>query len=186
MGRAFGCLFLLAFLAWFALEIIVFAAVSGWMNRHWETYIGSGGWFICLGWTVLTVILGIKLARWHLTRVMSGILTGTAGRHLIGVAGAVLLALPGLLSDIPGLLLLLPPVQRALGRLGGAVMASVMKRTMGKMMAGGMGPGGFGGMAGMAGMMGAGPFPGMQPMKPDEMARFPKRPKTIDTTVEKD
>jgi UPF0716 protein FxsA len=94
-----------------------------------------------------------------------------------------MVAMPGLLSDMLGLLLLLPPVQLALGRVGNAVVASVAKRAMGGMM-GGAG----GGLFGAFGKMGGSPFPGMQPRgfpgKPDD--RVVRKPKIIDTTVEKD
>lgn len=187
MMRGLGCLFFLFVIAWLGVEGIVLYETAVWMNHHWESAIGTGGWIICVGWTIAALLIGIKLGRWHLARIMSGLLNGTAGKHVIGLGGAVLLAIPGLLSDIPGILMLLPPVQILLGRLGKAVVAVIIKRTMGKMMGGmaaGMAGGFPGGFPGMPG--GGGPFPGMRPMSPDERAQFPKQIKTIDTTAEKD
>lgn len=180
MGRSIGCLLLFAVVAWLGLEVWTWLAISRWLNHTYESSIGSGGYLLTLGWIVVSLVVGIKLARWHLSRVMVGLMNGTAGRHILGVIGAVLLALPGFLSDIPGILLLLPPVQALLGKLGAALMASVVKRSMGKMFGGGF-PGGGAAGGGFPGM-----FPGMKPMTPDDRARFNKPGKTYDTTVEKD
>ncbi len=186
MGRRIGCLLLLAVLAWLGLEVWTWLALSRWLNHTYETSIGSGGYLITTGWIVVSLVVGIKLTRWHLSRVMAGLMSGTAGRHILGAVGAVLLALPGFLSDVPGLLLLLPPVQSLLGRLGAALLASVVKRSMGKMFGGGF-PGGFpGGKPGGAAGFPSGPFPGMKPMTPDDRARFNKPGKTYDASVEKD
>lgn len=187
MGKGIGCVALLALAAWMGVELIVYYQVIVWMNRHWESAIGSGGWILCLGWTVVALIAGFKIGRWHAARIMGGLLNGTAGRHVLGLIGAVLLAIPGLLSDIPGLLLLLPPIQRLFGRVGAAVVSSVVKRTMGKMMGGAAGGmSGLGGMQFPGGGFPGGPFPGMKPMTPDDRARFPKPAKTIDVAPEKD
>ncbi len=192
LTRGLGCLLLLAVIAVIGVEVIVFYEASRWLNRTFESAIGSGGWLICLIWTIAALMVGIRLGRYHVSRIMVGMLNGTAGRHLVGLIGAVLLGLPGLLTDIPGILLLLPPIQIWLGRLGAKVMASVVKRTMGKMMGGGF-PGMAGGFPGMGGGfpgMGAGGFPGrfpgMQPMKPDDRTRFPKPGKTYDTTADRE
>lgn len=187
MGRGIGCIFLLAVIAWLGLEVWTWLALSQWLNRTFASDIGSGGYLLTTGWIVLGLVIGIKLARFHISRVMVGLMNGTAGRHVLGATGAIFLALPGFLSDIPGILLLLPPVQAVLGKLGAAILASVVKRSIGKMFGGGGGggfPGGFPGGGKGPGI--PGPFPGMQPMKPDDRARFNKPSKTYDTTVEKD
>lgn len=188
MSKGLGCLVLLALVAWIGVEVIVFYEASVWMNRHWESAIGSGGWILCVVWTVVAIIIGVKLGKWHAARIMGGVLNGTAGRHVLGLIGAVLVAVPGLISDVFGVVLLLPPVQRVFSRFGALVVAAVVKRTMGKMMGGG-GMAGFGGMGGMqfpGGGFPGGPFPGMKPMTPDDRARFPKPAKTIDVAPEKD
>ena len=185
MGRGLGCLFFFFVVAWLGVEVLAYIGASRYLNTHFESTVGSGGYLIVLVWMVLSLIIAVKIGRWHLAQVMPGVLKGTAGRHVVGVLGAILLGLPGLLSDIPGLLLLLPPVQSLLGKLGAAVMAVIVKRSMGKMMGGGLPGGGFaGGFAG--GFPGGSPFPGMKPLMPDDKARFGKPGKTYDTTVEKD
>ncbi len=175
MGRNLGCLFFFVVLAWLGVEVLAYIGASRFLNSHFETTVGSGGYLIVLAWMVVSLILAVKIGRWHLAQVMPGVLKGTAGRHVVGVLGAILLGLPGLLSDIPGLLLLLPPVQALLGKLGATVMSVIVKRSMGKMMAG------FAG-----GFPGGSPFPGMKPLMPDDKARFGKSGKTYDTTAEKD
>lgn len=192
MGRSIGCILLLAVVAWLGLEVWTWLAISQGLNRAFASDIGSGGYLLTSGWIVITLIIGIKLARFHISRVMVGLMNGTAGRHVLGAAGGVLLALPGFLSDIPGILLLLPPIQALLGTLGAAILASVVKRSMGKLFGGGGfsggGAGGFpgGSPGGGAGPGIPGPFPGMKPLTPDDKARFNKPGKTYDTTVEKD
>ncbi len=179
MGRGLGCLLVLAVIAWLGLEVIAWLLLSRLLNHLFETSIGSGGYLLTIGWMVLSLVVGIKLARYHISRVMGGLMNGTAGRHVLGAAGAILLALPGFISDVPGLLLLLPPVQTMLSRMGAAILASVVKRSMGKLFGGGF-PGA------QLGAGSSGPFPGMKPMTPDDRARFGKPGKTYDATVEKD
>lgn len=176
MARGLGCLLLLIVVAWLGLEILAYISVSRFLNAHWESTIGSGGYLIVFLWMVASLVIAIKLGRWHVAKVAPGILNGTAGKHVVGVLGAILLGLPGLLSDVPGILLLLPPVQSLFGKLGSAIMAVVVKRSLGKMMGAGLSGGAFPG----------GAFPGMKPLKPDDKARFAKPGKTYDTTIEKD
>jgi UPF0716 family protein affecting phage T7 exclusion len=184
MAKGLGCLVLLAAFAWFGVEAIVFYEATVFLNRQFEASIGSGGWIILLVWAVLMVVIGVKLAKAHLPQIMAGLLTGTAGRHLIAVIGAVLLAIPGLLSDVFGLVLLFPPVQILLGKLGTKLVSSISRFAMQRVMGGKGGPfaGGFPG-----GGFPGGAFPGMKPMTPDDRARFPakKSGKIIDVTPEK-
>jgi hypothetical protein len=117
-------------------------------------------------------------------------LDGTIGRRLIGIIGGILLAFPGFVSDVPGLLFSLPPVQILLGRLGAAIAASVAKRTIGGMFrgAGGFPGSGFpgGGMPGIPPGMFPKGFPGL---KPDDSLPFGRppggAPKTYDVEPEK-
>lgn len=84
------------------------------------------GWAIGFGWALLVVvglfILGIAAAMWQMrslaTRVAQrtdrpGALTGDAA---LSCVGAVLVALPGIVSSILGLLLLLPPTRTLIRR----------------------------------------------------------------------
>ena len=193
MVRGLGCLLLMFVMVWLGLEVLAYIGVSRFLNSHFEKSVGSGGYLIVFLWMIVSLVIAIKLGRWHVAKVAPGILNGTAGKHVVGVLGAILLGLPGLLSDVPGILLLLPPVQSLLGKLGSAVMAVVVKRSMGKMM-GGAFPGrafpggGFpaGGFPGGIFPSKASPFPGMKPLVPDDKVRLGKPGKTYDTTIEKD
>lgn len=105
------------------------------------------GWAVGFGWALLIVIglfiLGIAVAMWQMrslaTRVTQrtdrpGALTGDAA---LSCVGAVFVALPGLVSSLLGLLLLLPPTralvrriisvraQRALQNFGGSSFVTV-------------------------------------------------------------
>lgn len=163
MGRGLGCLGLLLVFGALCVELWGFLVVREWMDDT-------------LGPILLVIAIsyiGARIAIAHGRQLPLDLLAGKAGRRLVGVIGGALLAFPGFISDIPGLLFLLPPVQIALGGLGQRIAMSLLRNAMGKMMPGGGFPGGMGGFPG-------GPFPGMQP---DE--RFRKPTKTIDTTVEK-
>ncbi len=104
-------------------EVLVFVELAGWIGP---------------GWTVLTVVMVSLLGAWLLAReglrawrgFRSALLTGqppgprvTDG--LVGLLGALLLAVPGLISGVIGALLLLPP-GRHLARQ--RVQASIERR----------------------------------------------------------
>lgn len=179
--KALGCFGLLALLSWLALETYVYLLVAGYLNTHHGASLGTAGWWLPMLWILAALVVGIKLAKRHVTQIVAGILTGTAGRHVVGALGAVLLAIPGLLTDLPGLLLLLPPVQIGLGKLGNKIVSSIVKQVMGRMMGGG---GGLGGFPFPGGFGAKSPFPGMMP-KADDRIPFKKPGKIIDTTVER-
>jgi UPF0716 protein FxsA len=100
------------FLAWTMVEIGLFASVGGMIGvlATWGVVVG-------------TAALGIVLIRWQkrtaLEQVMRDLqtlgdpLTPAAHSALIVLAG-VFLILPGFLTDVLGLILLLPPVRNAL------------------------------------------------------------------------
>ena len=188
MVRGLGCLVLMFVVVWLGLEVLAYIGVSRFLNSQFEKSVNSGGYLIVIVWMVVSLVIAIKLGRRHVGQVAPGILNGTAGKHVVGVLGAILLGLPGLLSDVPGILLLLPPVQSLFGKLGSAVMAVVVKRSMGKMMSGGFPAGGFPGAGFPGGIFPnkGSPFPGMKPLVPDDKVRLGKPGKTYDTTIEKD
>lgn len=110
----------LAFLAWPLIEIGLFVVIGGRIGL-WAT----------LAWVVLTGVAGVALLKFEAARGAVLIRGGLAGHALpegAPVAGlmralaAVLLILPGFLTDALGLLLLLPPVQAL---VSGAVMSRV-------------------------------------------------------------
>jgi len=89
-------------------EIALFVAVGGWI----------GVWGV-LALVVLGALAGVALLRGRLARIPELLQAGgdpqrlLAGGALGGLAALLLIA-PGFLTDVLGLVLLLPPVQRAL------------------------------------------------------------------------
>lgn len=88
-------------------EIAVFVAVGGWI-----------GIVPVLALVVLGALAGIAVLRGRLARLPELIRAGADPARLVAAgmmtaAGAVLLMLPGFVTDLAGLALLLPPVQRA-------------------------------------------------------------------------
>jgi UPF0716 protein FxsA len=92
------------------IEIALFVAVGGWI----------GVWGV-LALVVLGALLGVALLRGRLARVPVLLRAGGDPARLLAegamtAVGAVLLIAPGFLTDVVGLALLLPPVQRAVAR----------------------------------------------------------------------
>lgn len=116
-----------AFLAWPLAEIALFVVIGGEIGL-WPT----------LGWVLLSGILGMLILRLEVARgaVMLrqgarggvGLREGAAVGGLFRALAGVLLILPGFLTDALGLILLLPPVQKA---LSAAVMSRVTIVTAG-------------------------------------------------------
>lgn len=110
-----------AFLAWPLAEIALFVLIGGEIGL-WPT----------LGWVLLSGFLGVLILRLEVARgaVMLrqgarggvGLREGAAVGGLFRALAGVLLILPGFLTDGIGLILLLPPVQKA---LSAAVMSRV-------------------------------------------------------------
>ena len=181
----FGCLAILLVIAALAVELWAVLFVIGLTKDILGPLLAVAA----------TSILGAVMIRRHVAGLPKSMLDGTIGRRLIGIIGGILLAFPGFVSDVPGLLLILPPVQMLFGRLGAAIAASVAKRTMSKMFGGGM-PGGFPGGGFPGGFPGSGKPggipPGMFPkgfpkLTPDERLSFGKSgaaPKTYDVKPE--
>jgi hypothetical protein len=195
--RALIFLAVLGALAFAALECIFFWQVSGWTSRLvW----GEAGHDVITTFAVLFILMfvGWRIAAWHIKQIPMAFFAGRAGRHFIGALGGVLLVIPGFLTDIVGLFLILPPVQMLLASLGNKLVAVLAQQAMGRMMGGKM-PGGFGGMAGMGGFPGFGGgkaapkgpagFGGFGGLQADDRQAFPgmrqKPGKIIDVTAEK-
>ncbi|MGA0540598.1 FxsA family protein [Neotabrizicola sp. VNH66] len=110
-----------AFLAWPLAEIALFVLIGGEIGL-WAT----------LAWVLLSGFLGMLILRLEVARgaVMLrqgarggvGLREGAAVGGLFRALAGVMLILPGFLTDAIGLLLLLPPVQKA---LSAAVMSRV-------------------------------------------------------------
>lgn len=182
--RRLGCLGILLFIALMCVEFYALLVVMGWM----KDILGP-----LLIMAVVTVV-GVKLAQFHAKRLPVALMSGPVqgGSRLIGLVGAILIIVPGFITDIIGLILQIPVVQRMFSRVGTVLAASLVKRAMGggfgKGFPGGFPAGGFpgGGFPGgfPGGAFPGGPFPGM---KPDERISNGKPgPKTYDVQPDKD
>lgn len=172
--RGLGCIGFLLFVLLLCVEFYVLLVVMGWV----KDILGP---ILVL---VALMVVGVKLAQFHAKRLPLDLMSGKGGGRLIALIGALLIAVPGFITDVIGLLLQLPVVQRLFSKLGMALAASVVKRAMGggfKGFPGGAGfPGGFPPGAGFPG----GPFPGMKP--DDRITTGKSGPKTYDVQPDKD
>ncbi len=167
----YGCLLILLLFGLLAVEVWVYLLVSQAFRP--PEYLVPILVMIGMG------IVGYKVIRYHVPRMAQSVLTGSVGRHFVGIIAGALMIFPGLASDALGLLLLLPGINHICGKACNVIAMSVLRNTMKKMFNGMGGAGGVGGFS----------FPGMKPgaaMKPDEQASFPRKtPKTYDTKAEK-
>ncbi|HVL82941.1 MAG TPA: FxsA family protein [Pseudonocardia sp.] len=100
-------------LLYLAVEIVALVAVASWLGAGWTLLILLAG-----------TVAGVWLARREGVRAISALATATRERRLAHVevtdgllvaAGGLLILVPGIVSDVAGLLLVLPPT-RALAR----------------------------------------------------------------------
>ncbi|RZU11592.1 FxsA family membrane protein [Streptomyces sp. BK239] len=103
----------LGFAAWLVLEIWLLSVVAG----------AAGGlalFMLLLAGLVLGAVVIKRAGRRAFQNLNEAIQRGTAptrgGGNGLTMLGGLLLMIPGLVSDAAGLLLLLPPVQKAVGR----------------------------------------------------------------------
>lgn len=107
------------------------------------------GWYVFF-WFILAAVIGFKLLRSSTATIMPQLqqmqMTGqlsadSAVTHKIAFAiSGILLIIPGLISDVLAVLILLPPVQKMVVRALMSAMAKRQQAMMSKMM-GGMGAG---------------------------------------------
>ncbi|OTG82030.1 FxsA protein [Acinetobacter sp. ANC 5054] len=147
-------LFLLIF-AGLILEVFVWIGVGDLVGSMWYVFF----------WFVIAFFIGLNIIRKYSTGLMPQMQQMQAGQmssdpaltgNLPKIISGFLLLLPGLISDVLALLILIPPVQNALKAV---MMKTMMKRQqamMEKMMGGMMGD-----MGGMGGAQGQNPFADM-------------------------
>jgi UPF0716 family protein affecting phage T7 exclusion len=176
--RRLGCLGFLLFIGLMCVEFYVLLVVMGWM----KDVLGP-----LLIMAVMTVV-GVKVAQFHAKRLPQALISGEGGGRLMGLIGGLLIIIPGFITDIIGLILQLPLVQKMFSKVGMLLAASLVKRAMG----GGFGkgfPGGFPGGGFPGGGFPGGAFPpgGFPGLKPDEQLPLNKsKPKTYDVQPDKD
>ena len=188
--RFLGCLGLLMVVGVVTAEVYSFVVASHLLRTYAREIIGGAAVMD----TILPLILvqvtlmaiGVVVVKRAFTRMPTALMgsvmgqNADAGRVMLSMLGGILLIIPGFFLDVIAIIVLLPPVQALLAKIGQRVVMALVRRQLGKMFPGGMPPGG------MAGGFPGG-FPGMQPrgsLTPDE--RIPRRPgKVIDTTAER-
>lgn len=97
-------------------EIVLLVALGAWI-----------GFWLTLAWILGTAILGVLLLKTASARGRSPAGSALAHRVLVGVSGALLI-LPGPLTDICGLLLLLPMVRSLMLQRFASRIVSVYQR----------------------------------------------------------
>lgn len=115
---------LLPLLLWPLIEIGLFVTIGGRIGL-WATMAVIFGSF-ALGVFVIRMQGGGAVLRARQGLRAGQVQSLNLGRGLFGVIAGLLLILPGFLTDILGLILLLPPVQRL---LGGAILSRMQGRT---------------------------------------------------------
>jgi len=185
MGKI-GCAAALFLLGLLGLEVWVYLLVSRLCHDYFVPLVAIG---VMSGF-------GVVLIRRAFSQIPMALLSGGGGRLVVRMIAGALLVFPGLLTDVLGLLLLMPGVNGLFSTLGNKILASLIKRSMGAMMKGGPGGGGFAAFGQLGGFPGFPGFPSGGPAAastPDEHVGFPpkgrlgaKPPKTYDTTAEKE
>ena len=171
MANRLGCLLFLVLFGWMAVEVWVGMLIGEAFDHE---YFG-----VLIVAIVLTIV-GIQQLRRRIQTLPQAMMDGSIGRRAVGIFGAIMLAIPGFITDTLGILLLLPPLQIAFASFAAKVFQQMAQRAAqqmaGKGFPGGF-PGGAGGFPGGAGGFpgggfpgGAGGFPGggFPSMKPDD------------------
>ena len=156
-------LFLGAVIAWTVLEIWVVVVLADVFREPLGVILTA----------FILSFIGYKLVRRQASGLPLAMMDGSIGRRVVGLLGAILLTLPGYVSGLIGIILLLPPVQVVFANVAGTIFQTMAKRTMEHMAKGGGFPGG--GFA-RGGFPGAG-FPGggfAAKTKPDDRVGGPK------------
>ena len=115
--------------------------------------VGSG-WYVFF-WFIAAFFIGLGMLRSSTAHIMpqmqqmqmgalGGAMDGSMAKHLPRAVAGFLLLIPGLLSDVIAVLMLLPPVQRAFKAVAMKTMMKRQQAMMDQMM------GGMGGQAGNA------------------------------------
>ncbi len=151
-------------LIWFIIEMLIWYLIAQYVS----------GWYV-FGWFVIAAVIGVVLMSKGMSvlnpmakQMKAGGMMNPSMRpnedgmiKTVAMAFAgVLLLIPGVLSDILALLVLLPPVQKKIKTMANNYVMNNQEKMM-QMMAkqmGGQNP--FGGMGGMGNMGGQNPFGG--------------------------
>ncbi len=143
-------------LAGLVLEVFVWIGVGDLVGSMWYVFF----------WFIVAFVIGMNIVRKHATGLMPQMQAGqmSADPALSGnlpkILAGLLLMIPGLISDVLAVLILIPPVQNMLKATMMKVMMKRQQAMMEKMMGGMMG-GMMGDMGNMGGGQGQNPFADM-------------------------
>ena len=182
-------------IVWFIIEMLLWYLMAQFVS----------GWLV-FGWFIIAAVIGISLIRKGMValnpmaqQMKAGGMMNPAMRPqestmLKSVAMAVaglLLLIPGVISDLLALLVVLPPVQKKLKDMANKYvmnnqqkMMEMMAKQMGGQMGGGQNP--FGGMSGQNPFGGAGGMSGQNPFGQQQQNPFGnvfKQSTTVDGTA---
>jgi UPF0716 protein FxsA len=185
-------------IVWFIIEMLLWYLLAQFMS----------GWWVFM-WFIIAAVIGISLMRKGMAalnpmaqQMKAGGMMNPAMRppettmikSIAMAAAGILLLIPGVLSDLMALLVVLPPVQKKLKDLANNYvmnnqqkMMEMMAKQMGGQMGGGQNP--FGGASGMGGQNpfgGAGGMNGQNPFGQQQQNPFGdvfKQHTTVDGTA---
>jgi len=182
-------------IVWFIIEMLLWYLLAQFMS----------GWWVFM-WFIIAAIIGISLMRKGMAalnpmaqQMKAGGMMNPAMRppettmikSIAMAAAGILLLIPGVLSDLMALLVVLPPVQKKLKDLANNYvmnnqqkMMEMMAKQMGGQMGGGQNP--FGGMGGQNPFGGAGGMNGQNPFGQQQQNPFGdvfKQHTTVDGTA---
>ncbi len=119
------------------------------------------GWYVFF-WFIIAFFIGLNMLRSSTSTIMPQLqqmqMTGMMGndpaiaKKMATAFAGILLMIPGLITDVLALLMLLPPVQNMIKKVGMNYMAKKQQAMMNNMM------GGMGNMGDMGGAQGQNPF----------------------------
>ncbi|MDN3453734.1 MULTISPECIES: FxsA family protein [unclassified Psychrobacter] len=185
-------------IVWFIIEMLLWYLLAQFMS----------GWWVFM-WFIIAAVIGISLMRKGMAalnpmaqQMKAGGMMNPAMRppettmikSIAMAAAGILLLIPGVLSDLLALLVILPPVQKKLKDLANNYvmnnqqkMMEMMAKQMGGQMGGGQNPfGGAGGMGGQNPFGGAGGMNGQNPFGQQQQNPFGdvfKQHTTVDGTA---
>ena len=142
-------------LAGLVLEVFVWIGVGDLVGSMWYVFF----------WFIVAFVIGMNIVRKHATGLMPQMQQMQAGQmsadpalsgNLPKILAGLLLMIPGLISDVLAVLILIPPVQNMLKATMMKVMLKRQQAMMEKMMGGMMGD-----MGNMGGGQGQNPFADM-------------------------
>lgn len=125
------------------LEILVFFLIGKWIGFGWTILLYLG--LMAFGILMTTVLTRTLLARALQTARRTASASSITSQVVLNFFGILFLLIPGVVSTVLGLLFIIPPTQRVLGRLISAATLAIVKRRLSAVIVRISGPGATGG-----------------------------------------